>query len=118
MRSAPVRLVFVCGLLLCACGASMGRKFDATHVNDIRQCVTTERDLLAWFGEPYERGNENGFPSLLWGYAHATITSSDRQMLVVYLNRSGQVVRFQFNPTALARDVQDVCAAGGTPAAR
>ena len=97
----------------------LGRKFDTSHVSDIRTCVTTEGSLLAWFGPPYRRGNDNGFPTLEWSYAWAKRpvgspeTESGLQSLVVVLNQSGQVVHFTLNPTCATTAVRDTCADAG-----
>ena len=44
------------------CSASMEHKIDDARVNDIKACVTTEKELLAWFGKPSQHGNQNGLP--------------------------------------------------------
>ncbi len=105
-------------LALCACSASVtiGRKFNTAHVTDIRLCVTTEEDLVAWFGEPFTWGNENGFPAMHWSYVHTAATfggktpDSELQSLAVILNKDGKVVHFQLNPTNAPAEVKDVCA--------
>ena len=101
---------------LCGCvSMSAGRKFDTAHVPDIRPCVTTEENLLAWFGEPYQRGNTDGLPTLQWSYWWGGMSGSHFQSLVVVVNRAGKVLHFAFNPTAtcLAIEARDVCASPG-----
>jgi hypothetical protein len=100
---------------LCACSTSMsfGRKINTAHISDIRPCVTTDESLLAWFGEPYRVGNENGLETLQWFYLHVKAkfgsSESESQSLVVVLNRAGKVVHFQLNPTCPEPEVKDVC---------
>jgi hypothetical protein len=113
-------------MALCACSASvsLGRKIDTAHVSDIRPCVTTEENLIAWFGEPYRRGNENGFPTLQWEYAYSKArvgrseAESEAQSLVVVLNRDGKVVHFALNPACVATEVKDVCGSAGDASTR
>ncbi|MCE9573679.1 MAG: hypothetical protein K8W52_11030 [Deltaproteobacteria bacterium] len=99
-----------------ACGATMGRKINTAKVDDIRMCVTSEQDLLSWFGEPYQRGNQSGFPTLQWGYAHAGLGGGESQSLIVYLNADRKVVDFQLNPTGALATVTDRCAPPPAPA--
>jgi len=106
-------------LALCAClpSTSLGRKINTAHVPDIRPCVTTDDDLVGWFGEPFRFGNQNGLPTMQWEYMYLKATSgskaSESQSLVVVLNQAGKVVHFQLNPTCPATDVKDVCARAG-----
>ncbi len=93
-----------------ACGASMGRRINTAKVDDIRMCVTSEQDLLVWFGEPYQRGNQSGFPTLQWGYAHAGPGGGESQSLTVYLNADRKVVDFQLNPAGPLPAMTDRCA--------
>lgn len=108
-------------IALCGCiSVSAGRKFDTVHVPDIRPCVTTEANLLAWFGEPYKRGNADGFPTLQWSYAWMGMSGSEFRSLVVIVNRAGKVLHFAFNPapTCVAIEAKDVCASPGDAPAR
>jgi len=105
------------GAAVCACSVTMtlGRKVNTVHVSDIRRCVTTERMLLTWFGEPYKQGNENGLPTLEWQYMRMQVGAGggrerESQSLVVVLNQTGRVVYFALNPTGFAREPKDVCA--------
>lgn len=79
-------------------------------VDDIRMCVTSEQDLSVWFGEPYQRGNQSGFPTLQWGYAHAGPGGGESQSLTVYLNADRKVVDFQLNPAGPLPAMTDRCA--------
>jgi hypothetical protein len=94
----------------------MGRKFSVAHVQDIRPCVTGEDDLLAWFGEPFLWGNENGFQTMQWSYLQTHVQvggsepESDARQLVVVLNHERKVVRFSLNPACVMGEVKDICA--------
>lgn len=83
-------------------GGTLGRKIDTAQVSNIQPCVTTDRDLVRWFGEPGGRGNENGFPTMTWSYAHVHIGGGETQSLIVALNREGQVVQLLDDAEELA----------------
>lgn len=100
--------------VVAACGGSQGRKIDTAQVDKIVRCKTTEAELLAWFGEPFQRGSESGFPTMRWAYAHVGMGGSESQGLVVYLNRDKRVIEYQLNPSALVVGLQDTCAVAST----
>jgi hypothetical protein len=114
--SAPMRWgIFPLALCACSTSTSFGRKFNSAHVSDIRPCETSEKNLLAWFGEPIGQGVVNGLPTLQWSYMATTVNvgssgSAESQSLVVVLNRDGKVVQFQFNPVCPATMAKDICA--------
>jgi hypothetical protein len=97
-------------LVVAAGCVSQGRKIEAAKVDNIVPCKTTEADLLAWFGEPYQRGNQSGFPTMQWAYMHVGVGGNESQSLVVYLNRDKRVVEYQLNPTGGILDLKDKCA--------
>ncbi len=94
------------------CSGSMGRKIDDARVKDIKPCVTTEKELITWFGNPSQRGNQNGLPTMQWMYSKVTAGfasgTTETQNLVVALNQSGKVVQFQLNPTTFP-GAKDIC---------
>ncbi len=108
--------VFMATLGACF-SVSAGRKFDTAHVSDIRPCVTSVDELLAWFGEPYERGVADGLPTLQWLYMSRESSKWDRKALIVVANRAGKVVHFQFNPMCVPIEVRDVCRGAGDASA-
>jgi len=52
---------------LTACG-TVGRNFDNTHVEDVRNNVTSKTMIQDWFGEPHAEGKQNGM--LMWTYQY------------------------------------------------
>jgi hypothetical protein len=107
MRS---KCLYALGIMLAACSVSQGRKINAAYVDKIQTCKTSEQDLLAWFGEPYQRGNQSGFPTMIWSYASAGVGGGETQSLVIYLNRDKRVIEYQLNPTATLTEIKDRCA--------
>lgn len=59
-------------LVLSGCG-SAGKNFPAGHVGDIQNGVTTQSQILDWFGVSYKEGERNGNP--LWTYQFETYNS-------------------------------------------
>ncbi len=83
-------------LLLSSCFSSgaIGRKFDTTHVNDIKDGVTTKETIRQWFGEPYATGAAE--PEMKqagcvdgWTYLYAFLSNSES--LAVYFDADGKV---------------------------
>jgi hypothetical protein len=69
MKERPMNLLRVCLLALCllvvGCG-TVGKSFDSSNVEKIQNNVTTQLEILDWFGVPYKEGNEN--KHTMWTY--------------------------------------------------
>jgi len=90
-----LRIVAVLALASCA---SVGNKFDTTHVNDIKKGVQDKGQIRAWFGEPYRVQPVTGSPAGCverWTYTHAFSSyggaKTKTETLVVDFNPSGKV---------------------------
>ena len=46
--------------------ASVGKDFDSEKVKDIKNNITTQLNIIDWFGLPFKEGNENGYT--MWTY--------------------------------------------------
>ena len=46
--------------------ASVGKHFDSKKVKNIENNVTTQMEILEWFGVPFKEGTENGYA--MWTY--------------------------------------------------
>ena len=46
--------------------ASVGKHFDSKKVKNIENNVTTQLEILEWFGVPFKEGTENGYT--MWTY--------------------------------------------------
>jgi hypothetical protein len=64
-----MNLLRVCFLVLCllvvGCG-TVGKGFDSSNVEKIQNNVTTQLEILDWFGVPYKEGTEN--KHIMWTY--------------------------------------------------
>ena len=46
--------------------ASVGKDFDSEKVKDIKNNITTQLNIIDWFGMPFKEGDENGYT--MWTY--------------------------------------------------
>ena len=89
------RTLFACSLLA-AC-ATVGTKFDTTHVNDIKKGEQDKAVMAAWFGQPHRTQALANQPTgcverWQWTYAHSAVgagTVSDA--LIVDFDSAGKV---------------------------
>jgi hypothetical protein len=69
MKEGPMNLLRVCLLALCilvvGCG-TVGKDFNSSNVRKIQNNVTTQLEILDWFGVPYKEGTEN--KHTMWTY--------------------------------------------------
>ena len=91
-----MRAVFwACLFLIPAC--SVGRDFVFTRIAEIREGVTTKRDLLVRLGDPYQKGLDGGLES--WRYFYATKAGMrDRSKeLYILFDKDGTVKSYTFS---------------------
>jgi hypothetical protein len=94
MRSS---IVFVGVVLFLAC-ATVGKKFDTTHANDIRKGTHDKSQITDWFGPPHQTTSPlSGHPAgcverWQWTYAHSVAGGSTvSDSLVVDFDSDGKV---------------------------
>ena len=79
-------------LVLAGCGSS-GKNFPVVHVDEIQNGVTTQSQILDWFGVAYKEGVRNGNP--MWTYQFDTYNSfgKDNSKELVVLFDKDNIVR-------------------------
>ena len=79
-------------LMLAACG-STGKNFPVVHVGEIKNGVTTQSQILDWFGLPFKEGTRNGAP--MWTYQFDTYNAfgQDKSKELVILFDFGNIVK-------------------------
>jgi len=79
-------------LVLAGCGSS-GKNFPVVHVDEIQNGVTTQSQILDWFGVAYKEGVRNGNP--MWTYQFDTWQSigKDKSKELVILFDKENIVR-------------------------
>jgi outer membrane protein assembly factor BamE (lipoprotein component of BamABCDE complex) len=93
-------------VLTTAC-ATVGRKFDSTHVDQIQKGVQTKAQITEWFGKPNQvtrplTGDPGGcVESWKWTYAHATAVFGRRhttsKALIVLFDPQDKVCRHAYS---------------------
>jgi len=92
-RAIPVIFVL---LILSGC-FYQGRNFDISPVRNIRNDVTTQREIYADFGEPLRRGLENGLESWVYSYQHYELGQlRESKDLYVVFNKDNTVRSYSF----------------------
>jgi hypothetical protein len=64
MNLLRIFLLALC-LLVAGCG-TVGKDFNSSNVKKIQNNVTTQLEILDWFGLPYKEGTENKYT--MWTY--------------------------------------------------
>ena len=81
-------------LILAGCGSS-GKNFPVAHVGEIQNGVTTQSQILDWFGLAYKEGLRDG--NALWTYQFDTYNSlgigKDRSKELIILFDDKNIVR-------------------------
>jgi hypothetical protein len=107
VKMKPIGILGLCfSGVMCV---SLGARIDVSKVDQIKACQTTEQELISWFGEPYQRGNRNGFPTMQWMYVKKGLTGAETQSLLIVLNSKRIAVQFLFNTWAALPDPEDKC---------
>jgi hypothetical protein len=91
-RLAPLCFALFIELVLAGCG-STGKNFPVAHVSEIQNGVTTQSQILDWFGVAFQEGERNGDP--LWTYQFDTYNSigDDKSKELVILFDQQNIVR-------------------------
>ena len=66
MKFTRVFLLALCMLPLVGGCGTVGKDFDSSKVKKIQNNVTTQIEILDWFGVPYKEGTENNHT--MWTY--------------------------------------------------
>lgn len=86
--------------LLVGCG-TVGSDFDESRVGDIKNHVTTQSQILDWFGPPYKEGVENG--RRMWTYqkdTYAVLGGADSKDLVILFDDNNNVIAYRYTTNA------------------
>ena len=75
-----------------------GRDFPVIPVRDIKNNVTTQREIFTNFGEPDRRGLENGYEVWIYSYQYYELGQlRDSKELVVTFDRDNTVRSYSYN---------------------
>ncbi len=95
MRRKLAALVFC--FLISGC-IYMGRDFPVAPVRKIENNVTTQKEIFSYFGEPVQRGLENGHETWTYSYQYYEIGQlRDFKDLYVVFNKGNTVLTYSFS---------------------
>jgi len=96
-----VLLVFlvtlICALLI-GCG-SLGKNFDTSRVQDIKNNQTTKAEILDWFGLPFKEGIENNFVMWTYQYDQYIAGQTESKDLVILFDNNNHVKAYRYTST-------------------
>ncbi|MPZ76773.1 MAG: hypothetical protein GEU77_09610 [Deltaproteobacteria bacterium] len=94
MRKAIRYLLFAVFLSGCF---YQGRDFATSPVRNIKNNVTTQREIFADFGEPVRKGFENGYETWIYTYQYYQLGQiRDSKDLYVVFNKDNTVRSYSF----------------------
>ena len=80
--------------------ASVGKDFDSKKVKSIENNVTTQLEILDWFGVPLKEGTENGYT--MWTYQNdkwRMLGEADSKALVILFDEKNKVKAYRYEST-------------------
>jgi len=83
-------------LFAIGCG-SVGKNFSSEKVQNIQNNVTTQSEILDWFGVPFKEGIEN--THIMWTYQfdkYNVFTEAQSKDLVILFDESNVVKAYRF----------------------
>ncbi len=87
--------ILLAASLFTGCG-SVGKNFDSSNVKNVQNNVTTQAQIVEWFGEPFKKGQENGKP--MWTYQYDKYSGGDSKSkdLVLLFDGVGKVIAYRY----------------------
>ena len=80
--------------------ASVGKDFDSKNVKNIENNVTTQLEILDWFGVPLKEGTENG--DAMWTYQYdkwKMLGEAESKALVILFDDKNKVKAYRYEST-------------------
>ena len=95
-RFVPLFFALFLTLVLAGCGSS-GKNFPVAHVDEINNGITTQSQILEWFGVAFKEGSRNGDP--MWTYqfdTYSSIGDDKSKELVILFNKNNIVKAYRY----------------------
>ena len=108
MHTKLIIPVFIMSLLLIACATSSGKKFDESHVSQIKKGETTQDQILGWFGEPNSSGIQEG--KTYWQYSHVKTSdfgSASIKALTIFFDEKKIVTDYSYGESKYQGDISE-----------
>ena len=84
--------------IMVGCG-TVGKDFDSNKVKKIQNDVTTQVEILEWFGLPYKEGTENNY--VMWTYQldtwQAIGDGQSKGLVILFDNNIVKAYRYESN---------------------
>ncbi|MBC8285674.1 MAG: hypothetical protein H8E32_17810 [Nitrospinae bacterium] len=77
--------------------ASVGKDFDSEKVKNIQNNVTTQLEIVDWFGVPFKEGTENGYT--MWTYQKdkwKAVGDAESKGLVILFDDKNKVKAYRY----------------------
>jgi len=77
--------------------ASVGKDFDSKKVTNIKNNVTTQLEIIDWFGVPFKEGTENGYT--MWTYQidkWRALGNMESKGLVILFDEQNKVKAYRY----------------------
>ena len=77
--------------------ASVGKDFDSKKVENIKNNVTTQLEIIDWFGVPFKEGTENGYT--MWTYQidkWRALGNMESKGLVILFDEQNKVKAYRY----------------------
>ncbi len=95
-RFAPLLSALFITVILAGCGSS-GKNFPSVHIGEIKSGVTTQSQILDWFGIAFKEGMRNG--DAMWTYqfdTYSAVGEDKSKELVILFDKNNLVKAYRY----------------------
>ena len=97
MKKIPFFLLMVLLLSVSLGCASVGKDFDSEKVKDIKNNITTQLNIIDWFGLPFKEGNENGYTMWTYQIDKWSLGEVESKGLVILFDDKNKVKAYRYD---------------------
>ena len=97
MKKNPFFLLMVLLLSVWLGCASVGKDFNSEKVKDIKNNITTQLDIIDWFGLPFKEGNENGYTMWIYQIDKWKLGEVESKGLVILFDDKNKVKAYRYD---------------------
>ena len=77
--------------------ASVGKDFNSEKVKDIKNNITTQLNIIDWFGLPFKEGNENGYTMWTYQFDKWNLGGVESKGLVILFDDKNKVKAYRYD---------------------
>ena len=97
MKKIPFFLLVILLLSVWLGCASVGNDFNSEKVKDIENNITTQLDIIDWFGLPFKEGNENGYTMWIYQIDKWKLGEVESKGLVILFDDKNKVKAYRYD---------------------